>query len=55
MHGLAVYLKEKFLYAQDLSLEHSVESFYFTESLTSFFSIDHLCLYAQFLILFHLT
>ena len=62
MHGLAVYVKEGAPFAQDTPLENSADSdlcsrlallhsiFYF------FFSTDHLlCLYAQFLILFHPT
>ena len=62
MHCLAVYVEEMLPFAQDLSLENCADSdlcfwlallhslFYF------FFSIDHLvCLYAWFLILFHVT
>ena len=47
-------------FVQDLSLENSTDSYnfdwlYFTQCLTSFFSMDYLvCLYAWFLILFHL-
>ena len=60
MHGLAVYVKEGLPFARDLSLENSADSYvfdwlYFTQCLTSFSSIDHLQLCAQFLILFHLT
>ena len=59
MHGLAVYVKERLPFALDLSLENSVDSYddwlYFTHCLTSFSCIDHLLLYAQFFILFHLT
>ena len=60
MHGLAVYVKEGLFFAWDLSLENSADSYvfdwlYFTQCLTSFSSIDHLQLCAQFLILFHLT
>ena len=61
MDGLAVYVKERLLFAQDLSLENSADSYvsdwlYFTQCPTSFSSINHLLhLYAQFLILFHLT
>ena len=63
MHGLAVYVKEGFPFARDLSLEISrkiltyvFDWLYFTQCLTSFSSIDHLlCLCVQFLILFHLT
>ena len=57
MHVLAVYAKERLLFVQDLSLENSVHSYlYLTQCLSSFSSIDHLlCLYAWFLILFHLT
>ena len=60
IHGLAVYVKEGLPFARDLSLENSADSYvfdwlYFTQCLTSFSSIDHLQLCAQFLILFHLT
>ena len=62
MHGLAVYEKEELAFPQDLTLENSADSYLsfqlalFTQCLTSFFSIYHLlCLYAQFLILIHLT
>ena len=59
MHGLAVYVKERLPFALDLSLENSADSYddwlYFTHCLTSFSSIDHLLLCAQFFILFHLT
>ena len=52
-----------YLFAWDLSLENSADSYlcyqlilYLTQFLTSFSSINHLlCLYAWFLILFHLT
>ena len=55
MLGFAVYVKEGLPFARDVSLENSADS-YFTHCLTSFSSINHLlCLYAQFLILFHLT
>ena len=61
MHALVVYVKEGLPFAQDLSLENSEDSYlcfdwlYFTQCVTFFSSIDHLfCLYAQFLILFHL-
>ena len=62
MHCLAIYVKEGLPFAQDLSLGNSADScLYFrvallTQCLTSFSSINHLlCLYAWFLILFHLT
>ena len=60
MHGLTVYINEEIPCARDLSLENSEDSYfdrpYFTQCLTSFFSIDHLLLLcAQLLILFHLT
>ena len=59
MHGLAVYVKERLPFVLDLSLENSADSYdnwlYFTHCLTSFSSIDHLLLCAQFFILFHLT
>ena len=60
IHGLAVYIKEGFPFTWDLSSDNSV-AFYLCFGLalfhsTSFFPIDHfLCLYAQFLMLFHLT
>ena len=61
MHDLAVYMKDGLPFAQDLSLENSVDFYvfdwlYFTQCLTSFYSIDHLLqLCTQFFILFHLT
>ena len=62
MHGLTVYVKEGLHFAQDLSLENSVDSYLcfrlaVLHSVSYFFSsIDHLlCLCAWFLILFHLT
>ena len=62
MHGLTVYVKEELFFARDLSLENSADCYlYFRLALLLsvsyfFFSIDHLlCLYARFLILFHLT
>ena len=63
MHGLAVYAKEGLPFARDLSLENSADSYlYFRlallHSVSYFFfsTINHLLkLYAQFLILFHLT
>ena len=60
MYGLAVFMKEGFPFARDLSLENSADSYvfdwlYFTQYLT-FSSTDHLpCCCARFLILFHLT
>ena len=44
MHGLAVYVKEGLPFAWGLSLENSYVSdwLYFTQCLTSFFSIDYL-------------
>ena len=49
MHGLEVYVKEGLPFAQDLSLEKSVDTYvfdclYFTQCCTSFSSIDHLLL-----------
>ena len=62
MDALAVYVKEGLPFARDLSLENSADSYVCfrlallrSVSLTSFSSIDHLRLCAQFLILFHLT
>ena len=62
MHDLAVYVKEGLPFVRDLSLENSTNSYfcfdwlYFTQCHASISSIDHrLCLYARFLILFHLT
>ena len=63
MHGLAVYAKEGFPFAWDLSLENSADSdLYFRLTLLQsvpylfFTSIDQLLhLYAWFLIPFHLT
>ena len=62
MHGLAVYVKEGFPFARDLSLENSPDSYLcfrlaLLHSVSYFFSsIDHLLqLCARFLILFHLT
>ena len=61
MHGLAVYVKEGLPFAQDLSLENSVDSYLFSTGFTSLrvlllSSIDHLIhIYPRFLILFHLT
>ena len=61
MHGLAVYVKEGLLFAWNLSLENSADSYCsqlaLLHSVSYFFSsIDHLLrLYAWFLILFHLT
>ena len=45
MHSLAVYLKEGLPFVR----------VYFSQCLTSSYSLDHLCRYARFLILFHLT
>ena len=51
MHGLVVYVKEGLLFARDLSLENSADSYLFSTSFTSlsvlsFPSINHpLCLY----------
>ena len=60
MHGLAVYVKEVLPFARDLSIENSTDSYLcfrvaLLHSVSYFFSsIDHLlCLYARFLILFH--
>ena len=62
MHGLAVYVREGLPFARELSLKtlriltYVFDWLYFTQCLTSFFSIDHLFrLYVRFLILFHLT
>ena len=61
MHGLTVYVKEGLPFAQELSLKnlqiltYTFDWLYFTQCLTSFYSIDHLRLCAWFLILFHLT
>ena len=62
MHGLSVYVKEGFPFAQDLSLENSAaltyvfDWLYFTQCITYFPSIKHLLrLCARFLILFHQT
>ena len=57
MHGLTVYVKEGLLFARDLSLEISADSYvfdwlYVTQCLTSFSSINHLHLCARF---FHLS
>ena len=59
MHGLAVYVKEGLLSAQDLSLENFVDFYlvfnwlYFIYCLTSFSIINHhLCIYAWLLMLF---
>ena len=60
MHGLAVYLKERLSFAQDFRKLCRFLLMFLTSftslCLTSFSFIDHLlCLYARFLILFHLT
>ena len=62
MHGLAVYVKEGFLFGHDMTyLENSADSYLcfqlaLLHSLYYFLSfIDHLHRYAKFLILFHLT
>ena len=61
MHCLVVYVKKGHSFALVFSLENSVDSYvfgwlYFTQCLTSFFSINHLvCLYMQFLMLCLLT
>ena len=62
MHCVTVYVKEGLLFARDLSLKtlqiltYVFDWVYITHCLTSTFSIDHLlCLWARFLILFHLT
>ena len=60
MHGLAVCVKEGLPFALDLSPENSRFLPMFSASfpslcLTSFSSIDLLCCYVWFLILFHLT
>ena len=48
MHGLAVYVKEGFPFARDLSLKNSADSYFF-----SFIDLL-LCHYARFWTLFHL-
>ena len=63
MHHLAVYLKEGLTFARDESLENSQDSYSWFRlplrhslSYFFFFSVDHLlCLYARFLMLFHLN
>ena len=62
MDGLAVYVKEGLPFAWDLSLENSMDSYLcfhlaLLHSVSYFFSSTHdlLCLYAWFLLLFHLT
>ena len=60
MQDLAVYVKEGLPFPWDLSLENSADSYVFDwlsfNQCLNFSCIDHLlCLYAQFLILFHLT
>ena len=61
MHGLAVYVKQGLPIAHELSLENSTDSYLcFQLALlhwVSYFfsSIDHLHLWGQFFILFHLT
>ena len=65
MHGIAVYLKEGLPFVRDLSRENSTYSHVFnwiyfnftllSTGITSFSTIDHLCLCAWFLTLFHLT
>ena len=61
MHGVAVHVKEGLSFAQDLSPENSTDSYLcfrlaLLHSLSYFiFSIDHLHLYALFLILFYLA
>ena len=54
MHGLAIYRKERLHFARELFQENSADSYtcfgwlYFTQCVTSFCFIDHLCLYARF-------
>ena len=61
MHGLLVYVEERFPFTKDLYLENSILTYifnwlYFTQCLACFSSADHLLrLYARFLILFRLT
>ena len=62
MHGPAVYVKEGFPFARDLTLESTTDSYLcFRLALLQsvsyfFFFIDHLLrLYVLFLMLFHLT
>ena len=61
MYGLAFYAKEELPFAWLLSLDNSVDSYFrfrlvLLHSVSNFLfsSIDHLHLYAWFLILFHL-
>ena len=61
-HGLAVYMKDRLPFAQDLSLESSADSYLYLSfrlallRVTSFSSFDHLIrLYVHFLMLFNLT
>ena len=58
MHGFAVYVKEGFPFAQNLSLENSKDSYlcFWLALLHSFSNsyIFFLCIYVQFLILFYL-
>ena len=57
IHGLALYVKEGLPYLEKTLqiLIYVFDWLYFTQCLTSFSSINHLLLCAQFLILFHLT
>ena len=61
MCGLTVYEKEGLPFACDLSQKTQILTYvfdwlYFTQCLTSFSFVNHLlCLYVQFLMLFHLT
>ena len=62
MHGVAVYLKEVLSFAQELFLENSANYYLcfqlaLLDSASYFFFLirSHLCLYEQFLVLFHLT
>ena len=62
MHGLVVYVKEglplhgTYLSKTQQILTYVFDWLYFTQCLTCFSSINHfLCVYAWFLILFHLT
>ena len=61
MHVLEVYVKERLPFAQDLSLENSVDLLMFLTSFTSlsvlifFLYQSLLCCYVQILIVFYLT
>ena len=60
MHGLTVYVRERLPFGQDLSLEHSTDSYlcfrlaFLHSCLTSFSSVNHLHDCTRFFILFRL-